>query len=201
MSRTRDLAQMLGKTALANPNNRSISPGLHFIKRVNYTSVTTGRNVYFCFNSEFDHYKVVVNYVNEDQDNLYLQVRFLKAADMSSHIDAVYDTIMRGTTFTETHRAQSAQNTTIAYIGIAPDQNELCSVSFDVFNPFLAKNTMGVVTSVEGIDTETGSGAYGGFIVKDSVSLGGMTFFPNATTATTMDISVYGYSKAKISDA
>ena len=82
------------------------------------------------------------------------------------------------------------------YIGIAPDQNELCSVTFDVFNPFLAKNTMGVVTGVEGIDTETGSGQYGGFIVKDSVSLTGMVFFPNATTATTMDISVYGYAKS-----
>ena len=92
---------------------------------MNYTSVTTGRNVYNCFNSEFDHYKVVVNYVNEDQDDLYLQVRFLKAADMSTHVDSVYDTIVRGTTFTATHRSQKAQNTTIAYLGIAPDQNRL----------------------------------------------------------------------------
>lgn len=195
VSRNRDIASILGRTKAANPNNRSVSPGLHFIKRVEYASVTSGRNVYSCFSSEFDHYRVVVNYVNEAQDDLYLQVRFIKA-DGSTHAASTYDTIMRGTTFTATHRSQQAQNTTIAYIGIAPDQNELCSVTFDVFNPFLAKNTMGVVTGVEGIDTETGSGQYGGFIVKDSVSLTGMVFFPNATTATTMDISVYGYAKS-----
>lgn len=204
MSRARVLADFIGGTSTISGTPTFTGTvtgagggGLVFIKRMVYSSVTSGFVTEDVFSADYTNYKVLIRWVNESSNDLRAQIRFLKTSDGSGFASSVYDTIVRGVSFAGVSTDLHYENFSVGLIGIYPDQNEELTTELTIWNPYKNdRHTSVTLTTTEGQGGTSGVSSYGGFLVRDNTSFSGFQLFADAAGTFSAEIAVYGLAES-----
>jgi len=186
--------QVYDGAAWVNPNQTTQNPtGLEFITEATTTNTTSTFNIYGCFSSTYENYRIVMTGVTTAVAN---SVYWKGITGVTVNSSVAYSYTNVGLSTRGAAISASAFDQTSAYLGFDCYLNDGNSGAFDIYRPYIATRTF-TYGNTSGLNS-----GYNGFNMRNcstsmdsAVSFDGIQLLTNGSNLTAK-VRIYGYRQS-----